>query len=224
MTLPLKPTARLAGLLYLAASLTGAFNLLYVPSRLFVMDDPEATLARLQSSEMLFRFGILSGIVSSLLFLVLPVILYALLESFGRIWAGLMVVFAAAGVSMAFVSIQHYLNILTLLDSATGPLAAQVMDHLTAHHLAEATASIFWGLWLLPLGWLILKSGAVPRFFGILLLLGCAGYLINMFAPLLVPAYAATALPYLMVIPGSLGELGTCLWLLIAGIRVKPDA
>ncbi|EGF91751.1 hypothetical protein ABI_01810 [Asticcacaulis biprosthecium C19] len=226
MTISLKSTARMAGFMYLAASLTGAFNLLYVPSQLFVMDDPQATLAKIMSSEILFRQGIVGGVVSGVLFLALPVVLYSLLESFGRIWAGLMVAFAAVGVGMAFVGTQAYLGVLALVDGAggpgDGPLALQVMDHIHAHHQAESVASIFWGLWLLPLGWLIVKSRAMPRFLGVLLLLGCTGYLANFLLPLLVPGYSATILPYLVVIPGAFGELGTCLWLLIFGLRNRP--
>lgn len=227
MTISQKPMARMAGIMYLAASLTGAFNLLYVPSQLFVMNDPHATLARIMSSEMLFRLGVVGGVVSGVLFLALPVVLYRLFESFGRIWAGLMVAFAAIGVSMAFVGTQAYLSVMALVDGAVGPgdgaLALRVMDHIHAHHQAESVASIFWGLWLLPLGWLILKSGVLPRLIGVLLLMGCAGYLTNFLLPLLLPGYGATLLPYLIVIPGAFGELGTCLWLLIFGVRARPD-
>lgn len=215
-------TARLAGLTYLLASLTGAFNLLYVPSQLIVAGDPAMTLSRLTASGMLFRLGIASGIISSLLFLILPVILYGLLKVHGRILAGLMVVFATVGVSMSFTGIQHALGIATLIEGAGSErLAVQVVDALTAHRLAETTASIFWGMWLMPLGWLIIKSGAIPRPIGVLLLLGCAGYLANVLIPLVFPGYHDSALPYLSVIPGSIGELGTCLWLLIMGIRTE---
>lgn len=78
-------------------------------------------------------------------------------------------------------------------------------------------ASIFWGLWLAPLGWLILKSGAVPRVLGVLLLLGCIGYLANYFGPILYAGYDDLPFQSYISKPGSIGEIGTCLRLCVMG-------
>ena len=229
MTSSTKAVGRLAGFVYLVVAVTGAFNLLYVPSQLIVMSDPAATLSNLTASATLFKLGIVSGMVSNIAFLALPIILYQLLEPFGRIWSALMVTFATVSVAIFFINIQHHLAIVSLLnggssvgDVAANQLAAQVMQHLKTHQLGGSINAIFWGLWLLPLGYLVLKSGVMPRFLGLLLLLGCAGYLVNFFIPLFFAHYEKTRLPSYVVMPGGFGEIGTCLWLLIKGANEKP--
>ena len=80
-------------------------------------------------------------------------------------------------------------------------------------------ASLFWGLWLLPFGYLVVKSGYLPKLLGILLMLGCLGYMVNVFGELLVPRYSDTPVSSYARLPASVGEIGTCLWLLLIGAR-----
>ena len=107
MTSSTKAVGRLAGFVYLVVAVTGAFNLLYVPSQLIVMSDPAATLSNLTASATLFKLGIVSGMVSNIAFLALPIILYQLLEPFGRIWSALMVTFATVSVAIFLNNNQH---------------------------------------------------------------------------------------------------------------------
>jgi hypothetical protein len=76
-------------------------------------------------------------------------------------------------------------------------------------------AMVFWGLWLLPLGYLILKSAALPRVLGVLLLLGGTGYVVAVLGSILSPAFANSDWPSWLIKPATLGELGTCLALLV---------
>lgn len=80
---------------------------------------------------------------------------------------------------------------------------------------------MFWGLWLLPFGWLVFKSGVLPKVFGVLLMLGCLGYAANVFGKLLIPGYAGMAVSNYATAPASLGEIGICLWLLVVGVRTR---
>jgi len=84
-------------------------------------------------------------------------------------------------------------------------------------------AVIFWGLWLLPLGLLIFKSGFIPKIIGILLLAACVGNLIDFgmffFAP---PEISEVVLPVVYIV-GMLGEFGLVLWLLIIGVKVREN-
>ncbi|MDZ4810885.1 MAG: DUF4386 domain-containing protein, partial [Bacteroidota bacterium] len=81
--------------------------------------------------------------------------------------------------------------------------------------------SVFWGLWLLPFGYLIYKSGLLPKILGILLMLGCFGYLINFTGNMLIKNYTELGISKIVSLPASIGEIGTCLWLLIMGAKNK---
>ena len=88
---------------------------------------------------------------------------------------------------------------------------------LDAYRNGILVSSIFWGLWLLPFGYLVFKSGFLPRILGTLLIIGCFGYLIDFLGRALFPSYPDTAIASYVTLPGSFGEIGTCLWLLIVG-------
>ena len=79
-------------------------------------------------------------------------------------------------------------------------------------------AGLFWGLWLLPFGWLVLRSGRIPRVLGLLLVLGGIGYVVQVFGGL-VPGFSDSALIGYVRLPAALGEIGSCLWLLVVGAR-----
>ncbi len=98
------------------------------------------------------------------------------------------------------------------------------MLSLDAYRNGLLVSEIFWGLWLLPFGYLVFKSGFLPRILGILLMMGCFGYLIDFFGSALFPGYAASILASYATLPASLGEIGTCLWLLIVGMHVPKSA
>ncbi len=80
---------------------------------------------------------------------------------------------------------------------------------------------IFSGLWLFPFGYLVFKSGFLPKILGVLLMLGCFGYLINFVGHTLILTYSKIGISTYIGLPASLGEIGTCLWLLIMGAKIK---
>lgn len=221
-----KKIARTAGLLYLIVVVTGVFSLLYVPSQITVQGDASATVRNIVASESLFRLGIVAGLVCHTAFLLLPLVLYKLLAPFGKGAAVLMVAFAVVSVPISFVNLLNKLDILSLLSGADYPQAftteqlhAQVMQSLAAYRNGMLVSQIFWGLWLLPFGYLVFKSGILPRILGVLLVMGCFGYLIDFLGGALFRGYPDTAIARLVTLPGSFGEIGTCLWLLIMGVR-----
>lgn len=219
-----RSTARAAGLLYLATVVTGMFYLAYVPSRL-AAGDAGSKIALLLQSQTLFRLGIAGELACNVAFLLLPLALYRLLSPAGRNAATLMVAFALPAVPIAFVNAQHHLDVLGLLADAArhGPAAgqwqAQVMQQLDAHRHGLLVLQVFWGLWLLPFGYLVFMCGFLPRLLGVLLVLGGLGYLLDFLATLLMPSYPGSAVADYVLLPASLGEIGTCLWLLVVGAR-----
>jgi hypothetical protein len=96
---------------------------------------------------------------------------------------------------------------------------ALAMRFLSLHQQGIGIVGIFWGLWLLPFGVLVMRSGVLPRVLGVLLILNCFGYVTASLTSLLVPTYASVVSRAVM--PTLLGELWIMLWLLIKGPRVQ---
>src|SRR5260221_8918041 len=226
-----KKIARIAGALYFVLILGGIFYLRYVPSKLIVWDSPSATVRNIIASEILFRLSILVGLFGQTLFLFLPMVLYKLLSPVNKTHAILMVTLAAVSVPISLVNLLNKFAILTLVSKANylsafepEQLNAQVMFYLDSYYSGIQIASIFWGLWLFPFGYLVFKSGFLPKIIGILLMFGCFGYLINFVGNFLFPTYGETLLSSVITKPGSFGELGICLWLLIMGVKTQNQA
>ena len=218
--------ARVAGLLYLIVVVAGMFSLAYVPSQLGLSGDAAATLGKLEAGESLLRLGIAASIVCYTSFLLLPLALYRLLGETGRVPAVLMVAFATASVPLSFANLLNRLDTLSLLESPgllqaldSSQRSAQAMLSLEAYGNGILLSEIFWGLWLLPFGYLVFKSGFLPRLLGVLLLAGGFGYLADVFGNLLVPGYPSSPLAGLVRLPAAVGEIGSGLWLLVMGAR-----
>lgn len=218
--------ARIAGLLYLVNIITGIFALIYVPGKLIVWSDAAKTFKNITESEALFRMDILVYLVCYIFFLLLPLALYKLLKPVNKNHAILMVILALVQIPMAFVNILNYFAVLTLIGKAgylhtfdLAHLQAQVMLNLRFYSQGNQVASIFWGLWLLPFGYLVYKSGFLPKILGVFLILGGLSYLIDFTCDFLFTAYGKMTISSFVTIPASIGEIGTCLWLLIAGVK-----
>lgn len=217
--------ARSAGALYLIVVVTGIFSLIYVPSQLTVQGDATATVNNIVASEPLFRLGIASLVANQIAFLMLPLVLYLLLRQVNRNIAAQMVALAVASVPITIAAIANRLDVLTLLGGAsylqaftTDQLHAKVMLALGAYSSGILGATIFWGLWLLPFGYLVFKSGFLPKILGLLLMLGSVGILLGVFGRLLVPGFTDSAISNVLDLPSAFGEIGICLWLLVLGV------
>lgn len=218
--------ARWAGVLYLVVVVTGIFCLGYVPSQVNVAGDWPATLASIRTHESLFRFGIAAFLLKQVAFLLLPLVLYRVLGDAGRGIAATMVVFAVTSVPLALFALARKLDALSLLTDpalataiAPDQLQALAIQSLDAYGNALVATRLFWGLWLLPFGILVIRSARMPRLLGVTLVLGCVGYLVDVFGALLVPGYPGSPLANIAMLPASIGEIGACLWLLLFGLR-----
>ncbi|MFZ6013555.1 MAG: DUF4386 domain-containing protein [Bacteroidota bacterium] len=226
-----KKTARLAGFFYFIVVLSGIFSLMYVPSTLFVRGDVSATIQNIKASEFLYRSGMVSAMICYVFFLLLPLVLYKLLQPVNDTYAKLMVALAVVSVPISLLNIQNRFAILTLINDANyltvfgaEQLQAQVLFYLRLFNDGNLIAQIFWALWLFPLGFLIFKSGFLPKFLGIILMVGSAGYVLDFFGWTLLPNYQELPIADFATLPASIGEIGTCLWLLIAGAKEKEKS
>ncbi len=221
-------TARIAGLVYLMVVLTGIFSLMYVPSTLIVSHNPALTVHNISSHELLFRLGIVSGLACYTFFLFLPLVLYKLFKPVNENYAKLMVLLAVISVPMYFINSQHQFTVLSLLNSpqdfagfTSAQIQSQVLLCLEQYDNGMRLIHIFSGLWLFPFGYLVFKSGFLPKLFGILLMLGCFGYLVNFAGHTLIPDYSTFGISSFIDLPAGIGEIGICLWLLVMGVKEK---
>jgi len=215
--------ARTAGILYLLMIPLGIFGILYVPSTLLVPGDAAATAANIMASESLFRLSIVSALFVQINQILLVLVLYKLLKPVNKIHASFMVVFALAAVPIAMLNEFNQFAALLLLSGAdyltafgTDQVNAQMMLFLDLHEHGIFIAQLFWGLWLYPMGYLVYKSGFLPRIIGVLLMIGCFGYLIDSVVFILFPNIDATISGFTFW-----GELILPLWLLIKGVNVE---
>lgn len=223
----LKRNAHIAGLIYVLLVITGIISLAYVPGQIMVHGDGAQTLANLRASETLFRFGLIAGLACQVLYILLPLSLYRLLKTVDEPKARLMAILAIVSVPISFVAYSHKFDVLSLLggtDALAGIDAAQtdtqIMLALTSYSNTISLAGLFWGLWLLPFGYLVFKSGFLPKILGLFLMAGCFGYVIDLLASTLWPAhYAASGIARFISMPSAIGEIGIAFWLLIIGVK-----
>ena len=213
-----KRQGRIAGLVYLGVVVAGIFALAYAPGQFYVRDDMAATAKAVFEQRVFLLGAIAAGLAMSAFYLALPIALSRFLSPYGRNAARLMIVLVAASTPVMLIALFQYWRLAGLAANGA-PDAQAVSAFFDQYRAYERLASIFWGLWLAPLGYLVLKSGAIPRILGVLLLCGCVGYVAGYFGPLVYAGYKSLAFMRYFSTLGSVGEIGTCLWLLVMGAR-----
>ena len=218
-----KKTARIAGLLYLALAVLSAFGLVYVPSMLIVPGDAAATANNIVTSESLFRLGFMSNLIAFTVNVFVALLLYKLLKPVNKSMASLMVILILIGLAIGMLNELNQFAALLLLGGADH-LTAFTADQLQAfaalfldiYQHGFSIAHIFWGLWLFPLGYLVFKSGFLPKVIGVLLIIAGLGYLVDFTLFFLFPDITVTVSEFTFV-----GEVLLILWLLIKGVNVE---
>ncbi|HXS73584.1 MAG TPA: DUF4386 domain-containing protein [Rhodanobacteraceae bacterium] len=219
--------ARIAGFFYLML-MTAPLRLIYIPDTLFVHGDATATFNNISAHEGLFRLGIASDLFTGTMTLFLTLAFYRLFRAVDRNLAVLVVLLG--GVMPAAIYFFNVLNDFAVLILVRGADFLSVFDKpqrdglamlfLRMHDQEIHAAEVFWGLWLLPLALLIIRSGFLPRFLGWWLVVNGIAYLVMSFTGILLPQYENTVGTY--AFPAQLGELALMLWLLIMGAKEQP--
>ncbi len=220
-----KRKARVAGVLYLLMAVTVSFGL-SIPSGFLIRGDAAATADKIVASQLFYRFCVLSDLAAQILYVFLVLVLYQLFEGVNKRQAALMVALVLVQVPMAFANMLCGIAPLVLSNGAAywsafdkHQLDALTMGFLTLRGYGIDAVTAFWGLWLLPFGLLVFRSGFIPRIFGVFLIIGCFADLIISVTSILFPAYGSIV-HKLMVL--GVGELLIILWLLIKGTRFEP--
>jgi Domain of unknown function (DUF4386) len=221
----IKKQARIAGLLYFLASLPAPFGLIYVQSKLIVLNDATATANNIRASESLLRLGIGCELLSSILFILVVVALYRLFKPVNETHALAMMVLILVSIPISMLSVVNEVVALVVVSGADflsvfdgRQLDALAYILMRLHSRAILVAEIFWGLWLIPFGILIIKSRFIPRILGYLLFLAAAGYLASSVTFLLLPGYGPAVDKFASQLP--ICELPIIFWLLIWGAKV----
>src|SRR5262245_40879425 len=215
--------ARIAGILFLVSLAAGGFGEAYVPSRIIVSGDAAATAANIRTFEYLFRLGFAGFLVESLCDTALVLILYVLLKPVSKELSLLAAFFGLIGTALFAAAELFYFAPLILggavLLKSFSPDQVNTLTLLSIRFYGYGAAifTAYYGLSWIIRGYLIFKSGYLPRFLGVLMAIGGAGFVARNFALILAPAYASAAL-LLVMFPGGL--LLTA-WLLIRGVDVK---
>jgi len=225
----LKKTARGAGVLYIIMDVFMIFSGMVVDPKIYVPGDAVATAKNILASEWLFRLGFVSWIVGYVVFLFLVLALYNLFESVNKGQARLMVILVVAVVPMSILNMLNQYALILLLNgsghlSAFNPAQLQTLSMLffDMYQHGIMVAELFWGLWLIPLGILVYKSGFAPKILGVLLIIGCFGHLLSFLSTFLFPDYNTILIPVLEIV--MIGELPIFLWLLIKGVKDQQPA
>ncbi|MGH8203010.1 MAG: DUF4386 domain-containing protein [Steroidobacteraceae bacterium] len=216
--------ARVAGALYLYIFAAGLFAEAFVRSRLVVPDDAAVTAANILANESLFRVGFAGELLHLACDVVIAAILYVLFRPVSRTGALVAALMRVAGaVVLAVASISHFAA-LRLLSGAdylaalpAGETQALALLALRLHADGYAICLMFFSFSLFSLGWLILRSGLIPKAIGALLVLAGACYLVNSIAGFVAPGFAAMLFPAILV-PCAIAELALALWLVTRGV------
>lgn len=225
----LKRDARIAGLIYLALTITAPFRLIYIPNTLFVHDNPAATAGNIAAHELLFRLGIFGDLLTGVISLLLTFTLYQLFKGVNKTLAGLMFVLGFMDTPLYFFNVLNDAAALLLVKG--GPILAAFEQpqrealaalFLRLHGMMISCAEMFWGLWLFPLALLVIRSRFLPRFLGYWLILNGFAYLALCVTGVVVPAYEGLAAN--VAFPLQLGELAFVLWLVVMGARPRAAA
>ena len=219
--------ARVGGVLYLTIIVLGFLGEAVIRGRVVVPGNATATAANLRSMEWLWRLGIAGEIVLLTCATVLALILYVLLRPVNRDLALLVVFFnlvciaieGVAAVSLA-AALLPLANAAYVAAFTQEQLNVMAMLSVRSHSAGFGIALIFFGVECVLLGYLIVRSGYVPRLIGVLMQIAGACYVVNSFALLLSPPLASRLFPAILI-PSLIAELSLALWLLVKGVSAE---
>ena len=217
--------ARIAGALYLINVVAGAFAIGFVQQTVFV-SDPATTAQNIQTHELLYRSGLAAHLVVTVTNVPLALIFYELFKVVNRRLALLAAFFILVATAIEAAGLLDQFTPLVLLGSESHANALPAAQLEALAHTSGSLASfhydvytVFFGLDIIILAYLVLTSTFLPRAIGVLLAIDGLAYLAYSFADFLAPGFAARLVPWIQL-PALIGEGALCLWLLVVGVDV----
>jgi Domain of unknown function (DUF4386) len=222
--------ARIAGLGLLIMALLAFFANFFVLENLVIPDDAAKTVSNILANEMLFRLGIAGFLLVLICDMLVAWALHIFFKPANQNLSLLAAIFRLVYTAIFAVALFPLTNILQLLGSSeiftTNELQTQVMVSLESFQSGWQIGLLFFGCHLLMLGYIVVKSGYVPKILGIFLLVAGFAYTLDSFAHFLLHNYADYENLFLLLVAPSaiIGELSLCFWLLIKGTRFRARA
>ena len=214
---------RIAGVFYLLTTLTRMFVEIFVRNRLVVSDDAAATATNILAHEPLWWWGFAADILAFASYIALTALLYELFKHVNRSLSLVAAFFSlVACVVQAISSLFHlaplvllggarYLNVFTVEQLQALALVFLRLRAAAYHNIGL----VFFGLYCLLVGILILRSTFLPRILGVLMVLAGLSYVLFLSPPLV-----RSLQPYILVFPG-VGQIALTLWLLVMGVNAQ---
>lgn len=219
---------RTAGLIYLLLAITSVVSLAYMPSQIFVKDDVQATVSNLLAKEDLFRWSILSQVTSQVLFIFLVLQLARIFRQVNARLTRYMVVLVLVSVPITIsLELFHVVALMIAKGEWLPSLAAaerSEMSYMMLRFRGEGIGlvEVFWGLWLIPFGLLVVRSGMMPAVIGYLLILGGLAYVVE-FSTGIVNEGLQVLVRKVTPLLYAIAEFSTIFWLLVVGIKTKQS-
>jgi len=215
--------ARVAAIVFLIIFSLGMATELFIRPAIIVPGDAATTVNNMMASESLFRLSLVSDLIRQMFLMLLPLVLYKLLKPVNKSIASLMVIYSLVCVPISLLNELNHFAVLLLSSSAgylrtfeTDQLQALVMFFLDLRKYGTSIPQVF-SLWVILLGYLVFKSGFLPRILGILLMLGGLCYTVLAVLFFLFPNLDLMIFGLFAFI----GEMIFYLWLLIKGVNVE---
>lgn len=212
-----------AGILYLLSMPFAIWSYLYVPSRILSTTDIAETINNIILLKPLFLSSIFSVYICQCLYIVIPFLLWALLKHVNKVMAIIMVILIYISIPISFINELNNFAILHILNNerflevfSKDQLYAIIQFFLYIRKTGEFVAQIFWGLWLLPMGLLVIKSDFIPKFIGFGLIIGCFGYVIDSMFNL-----CSRPLGFEVSSVTGVGEILFPVWLIFKGVKLQ---
>lgn len=219
--------ARTGGLLYLIIIVLGIFGEAFVRNRIVVSGDAAATAANIMAMESLWRFGIASEFLALICTIALAMIYFFLLRPVSKELNLLATFFRLTAIIVQAVAVLNLVAALFPLGSAaylkaftSEQLYAMASLAIKSHSYGYGVALLFTGCTFLFHGYLIFRSGYLPKVLGIMIQIAGLGYLSNSFALILYPAVANQVF-LAIILPVFVGETSLSLWLLVKGVNLQ---
>lgn len=218
-----KTLARRAGWIYFLQGLLAPFAYFYVPSALIVPNDAVATADRIRASDGLLRAAVAAELFTATAVIFAILALYRLFENVDKRMAVLMAALFLFSIPISYMNALNNLAPIILTRNAAvlasldgNQVGALVMLFLRLHNYGLAAAQIFWGIWMIPYGILILRCDFIPRWLAYPLFVAAAGYVLNSVGTLFLPSIRGIS-SYGQIL--GLGELPIIIWLIVWGAR-----
>jgi hypothetical protein len=212
-------TARLAGVWYLILAISGVFGFMIFHPQIFVTNDPLKTLNNLINLAFISRIRILFELFIIVSQALAAVYFYKLFSHINR-WAASTlamwgtvnsVVIMVSAISMVSASEIANSSFLTFQEKA---ILTQLLVKIITN--SWVVGGLFFGLWLIPMGYIVISSGRMPIWLGRILIVGGIGYLLQTFIDGM--GIKNSYLGFL-AIPATVGEFWMIGYLLSYGIR-----